>query len=149
VLGAGGGARAVAVGLLDAGVPEVRLCNRSQGRAEQLAAEVGGAIVVVPWEERAAALAGAGLLVNATSLGMAGQPALALPLDDLAADAVVCDLVYSPLETELLAGARAKGCTPVDGLGMLLHQGRACFKAWFGPDPAVTPALRAFVMEGA
>jgi len=147
VLGAGGGARAVVVGLLDAGVPELRLCNRNPARAEQLAAELGGPITVVPWDARAAALGGAGLLVNTTSLGMEGQPPLDLPLDDLAAAAVVCDLVYSPLETELLAAARARGCTPVDGLGMLLHQGRACFKAWFGPDPAVTPGLRAFVMD--
>jgi shikimate dehydrogenase len=147
VLGAGGGARAVVVGLLDAGVPELRLCNRNRARAEQLAADLGGAVTVVPWEERAAALSGAGLLVNTTSLGMEGQPALDIPLDDLAAAAVVCDIVYSPLETALLAAARARGCTPVDGLGMLLHQGRACFKTWYGPDPAVTPALRAFVLD--
>ncbi|MGD1880410.1 MAG: shikimate dehydrogenase [Kiloniellaceae bacterium] len=146
-LGAGGGARAVAAGLLDAGVPEVRLTNRSRERAEQLAQEIGGPITVVPWNERAAALDGAGLLVNSTSLGMTGQPALDLSLDALAVGAVVCDLVYSPLETALLAAARAKGCIGVDGLGMLLHQARPCFTAWFGPDPQVTPALRAFVQD--
>ncbi len=146
LLGAGGAARAVAVGLLDAGVSELRLCNRSRARAERLADELGGAIDVVPWEDRAAALAGAGLVVNSTSLGMTGQPPLDLPLDDLAAEATVCDLVYSPLETPLLAAARARGCTGVDGLGMLLHQARPCFAAWFGPDPQVTEALRRFVL---
>lgn len=146
LLGAGGGARAVAVGLLDAGVPELRLVNRSRERAAQLAADIGGPITVVAWEERAAALAGAGLLVNSTSLGMSGQPPLDLPLDDLPAESVVCDLVYSPLETDLLKAARARGAVGVDGLGMLLHQGRRCFAAWFGPDPQVTEALRRFVL---
>jgi len=146
LLGAGGGARAVAVGLLDAGVPELRLVNRNRARAEQLAADIGGPITVLAWEERAAALAGAGLLVNSTSLGMSGQPPLELPLDDLPDDAVVADLVYSPLETALLAAARARGCVGVDGLGMLLHQGRPCFAAWFGPHPQVTEELRTFVL---
>lgn len=145
LLGAGGGARAVVVGLLDAGVPQVRLCNRSPERARALAADIGGAIEVVPWEQRDAALAGAGLLVNSTSLGMDGQPPLEMALDHLDPAAVVCDLVYNPLDTALLAAARDKGCTAVDGLGMLLHQARACFAAWFGPDPAVTPALRRFM----
>jgi len=148
LLGAGGGARAVAVGLLDAGVPEIRLCNRSHERAAQLAADIGGAITVLPWEDRAAALEGAGLLVNSTSLGMDGQPPLDMALDHLVAAAVVCDLVYSPLETALLAAARAKGAIGVDGLGMLLHQGRACFAAWFGTRPEVTAELRAYVMGG-
>ena len=146
LLGAGGGARAVAVGLLDAGVPALRLANRNRARAEQLAGALGGPIQVVAWEERGAALAGAGLLVNSTSLGMAGQPPLALDLDDLPGDAVVADLVYSPLETDLLAAARARGCVGVDGLGMLLHQARPCFAAWFGPDPQVTAELRRFVL---
>ncbi|MPZ11594.1 MAG: shikimate dehydrogenase [Kiloniellaceae bacterium] len=146
LLGAGGGARAVAVGLLDAGVPELRLVNRNRARAEQLAADIGGPITVLAWEERAAALAGAGLLVNSTSLGMSGQPPLELPLDDLPDGAVVADLVYSPLETALLAAARARGCVGVDGLGMLLHQGRPCFAAWFGPHPQVTEELRTFVL---
>jgi shikimate dehydrogenase len=146
LLGAGGGARAVAVGLIDAGVPELRLANRNRARAEQLAAELGGVVTVLAWEERAAALAGAGLVVNSTSLGMSGQPPLDLALDDLPGDAVVADLVYSPLETALLAAARARGCVGVDGLGMLLHQARPCFAAWFGPDPQVTENLRAFVL---
>lgn len=146
LLGAGGGARAVAAALLEAGVPELRLSNRNRARAEQLAEELGGPVQVVAWEEREAALAGAGLVVNSTSLGMAGQPPLALDLAELPGDAVVADLVYSPLETELLAAARIRGCVAVDGLGMLLHQARPCFTAWFGPDPQVTPALRRFVM---
>ncbi|MEO3427837.1 shikimate dehydrogenase [Pelagibius sp. CAU 1746] len=148
LLGAGGGARAVAVGLLDAGLPELRLCNRNRARAERLAEDLGSSARVVPWEDRGAALAGAGLLVNSTSLGMSGQPALELSLDGLDSAAVVSDLVYSPLETPLLAAARAKGCTAVDGLGMLLHQGRPCFAAWFGPDPRVTPELRSYVLGG-
>ena len=146
LLGAGGGARAVAVGLLDAGVPALRICNRSQARAESLAADIGGVIEVVPWEDRSETLSGAGLLVNSTSLGMDGQPPLNISLDTLDPGAVVCDLVYNPLETPLLAAAKAKGCTVVDGLGMLLHQARACFAAWYGPDPAVTPALRRAMM---
>lgn len=150
LLGAGGAARAVAVALLDAGVPELRLCNRNRQRAEQLAADLAGSsgspVRVVDWEERSAALAGAGLLVNSTSLGMSGQPALDIALDELDPGAAVSDLVYSPLETALLAAARARGCTAVDGLGMLLHQGRPCFAAWFGADPAVTPDLRAYVL---
>ncbi len=148
VLGAGGGARAVAAGLLDAGVPELRLVNRNRDRAERLAAEIGGPINVLAWEERSAALAGAALLVNSTSLGMSGQPPLDISLSDLDPGAVVSDLVYSPLETDLLGAARAKGCTGIDGLGMLLHQGRPCFAAWFGPDPQVTPELRAYVLGG-
>lgn len=146
LLGAGGGARAAAVGLLDAGVPELRLVNRNRQRAEQLAADLDGPIRVLAWEERAAALPDAGLLVNSTSLGMTGQPPLELALDDLPRTAVVADLVYSPLETALLAAARARGCVGVDGLGMLLHQARPCFAAWFGPLPAVNEDLRAFVL---
>ena len=148
LLGAGGGARAVAVALLGAGVTELRLANRNRNRAEALAAAIGGTVTVVDWEARAEALTGAGLLVNSTSLGMSGQPPLTLALDALPREAVVADLVYSPLETPLLAAARARGCVGVDGLGMLLHQARPSFAAWFGPDPQVTPALRAFVLGG-
>ncbi|MCW0233089.1 MAG: shikimate dehydrogenase [Ferrovibrio sp.] len=146
VLGAGGAARAIIVALLDAGVSELRLVNRSFDKAESLAAEFGPAITALDWEERAAALGGAGLLVNTTSLGMTGQPALDLPLDDLPRAALVSDIVYTPLETDLLARARARGNPAVDGLGMLLHQGRPGFQAWFGVAPAVTPQLRAAVL---
>jgi shikimate dehydrogenase len=146
LLGAGGAARAIIVALLDAGVPEIRLLNRSRDKADALAAEFGPRIIPADWDERAGALGGASLLVNTTSLGMAGQPALDLALDDLPADALVNDIVYSPLETDLLARARARGNPVVDGLGMLLHQGRPGFEAWFGVAPAVTPELRAAVL---
>lgn len=147
LLGAGGAGRAVAVALLDAGLPELRISNRSPERAEQLAAELGDRVTPVPWAERALALDGLGLLVNSTSLGMSGQPPLELPLDALPSGAVVTDLVYTPLETALLAAARARGCPVVDGLGMLLHQARPGFEAWFGRAPAVTPALRDAVLK--
>lgn len=146
LLGAGGAARAILVALLDAGAPELRLLNRSRDKAEALAAEFGPAITVVDWDERAEALAGAGLLVNTTSLGMGGQPALELALDDLPVTALVNDIVYAPLQTDLLARASARGNPVVDGLGMLLHQARPGFEAWFGVAPAVTPALRAAVL---
>lgn len=146
MLGAGGAARAVVVALLDAGAPEIRVVNRSRERAEALAAEFGPRLLPVGWDERAAALGGAGLLVNTTSLGMAGQPALDLALDDLPATALVNDIVYAPLVTGLLARAAARGNPVVDGLGMLLHQGRPGFEAWFGVSPAVTADLRAAVL---
>jgi shikimate dehydrogenase len=148
VLGAGGAARAIVVALLDAGVPELRLINRTTRRAEEVAAAVGGAIRVLPWEARTDALKNAALLVNSTSLGMAGQQPLDLDLRNLPPSAVVCDIVYVPLVTELLQAAQARGNPIVDGIGMLLHQARPGFKAWFGPDPQVTPELRAFVLEG-
>ncbi len=148
VLGAGGAARAVVVALLDAGVPELRLLNRSRARAERLAeAMADDRIRVADWADRHTYLGGAALLVNTTSLGMEGQPLLDLVLDDLPATAVVNDIVYSPLETPLLAAAARRGNPVVDGLGMLLHQARPGFAAWFGVDPEVTPALRHHVLE--
>jgi shikimate dehydrogenase len=143
VLGAGGAARAVVAALLAEGVPELRLVNRHRDRAEQLAAAHDSRVRVLDWEQRAAALADVTLLVNTTSLGMAGMASLDLPLDDLPADAVVNDIVYTPLETPLLAAARRRGNPVADGLGMLLHQGRPGFAAWFGIRPEVTPELRA------
>lgn len=148
VLGGGGAARAVVAALIDAGAPQVRIVNRTRPRAEALAASLGGAISVHGWKQRHAALAGAGLLVNTTSLGMAGQPPLDLDLGGLPRDAVVSDLVYAPLMTPLLEAARARGNPLVDGLGMLLHQARPGFEAWFGSRPEVTDALRAFVLSG-
>lgn len=152
VLGAGGAARAIAAALLSAGVGEVRLLNRTRGRAEQVADDfasiAAGRIMVVPWEERGDALAGAALLVNTTTLGMAGNPGLLLPLNELPLSAAVMDIVYKPLETDLLAAARARGNPAVDGLGMLLHQARPGFTAWFGADPQVTDDLRRFVLDG-
>lgn len=138
VLGAGGAARAVAAALLDAGCPRVTLVNRSPARAEALAAALGGPVEVAA----APPLAGAALLVNATSLGMAGQPPLEIDLSPLPAGATVADIVYVPLETPLLRAARVRGLRAVDGLGMLLHQARPGFHAWFGVDPAVDDALR-------
>jgi shikimate dehydrogenase len=146
VLGAGGAARAVAVALLDAGAPELRLANRTAARAEALAQALGDRVTALPWPRRAEALEGLALLVNATSLGMAGQPALDLDLAPLPADALVSDIVYAPLETPLIARARARGNPAVDGLGMLLHQARPGFEAWYGVAPQVTAELRAFVL---
>ena len=148
VLGAGGAARAVIVALLDSGCRELRLCNRTAGRAEVLRDTFGSSVRVVPWEERESALADLGLLVNTTSLGMKGQPPLSLDLGGLPAAAVVNDLVYAPLETPLLAAARRQGNPAVDGLGMLLHQARPGFEAWFGVRPEVDTALRDFVLAG-
>lgn len=148
MLGAGGAARAVAVALLDGGAPEIRIVNRNRERAAKLATELGDRrLVVEPWDRRSDVLADAALLVNTTSLGMTGQPPLEIDLARLPLTAVVNDIVYVPLETPLLAAARARGNPVVDGLGMLLHQARPGFAAWFGVKPEVTPALRAHVLE--
>lgn len=151
VLGAGGASRAVVVALADAGVPEVRLVNRTRERAEALAAALGplvdGALSVYGWDRREAALAEAGLVVNTTTLGMAGQPPLDLDLGALPVEAVVTDIVYTPLLTPLLQAARTRGNPLVDGLGMLLHQARPGFEAWYGVRPEVTPGLRDFVLS--
>jgi shikimate dehydrogenase len=148
LLGAGGGARGVSGALLEAGVPTLRVTNRSPERAVALASELGGAVEAVPWGERSEAMPGAALLVNCTSLGMAGQPALDLELDLLPLSAVVADLVYVPLETPLLAAARARGHTVVDGLGMLLHQAVPGFSHWGGMVPTVDAELRRVVLAG-
>jgi shikimate dehydrogenase len=142
IIGAGGAARAVVAGLLDAGVAEIRLFNRSEERAAALAEIFGPRVSAYRWRDRAAGLDGAGLLVNTTSLGMIGQPPLELALDALPTGAVVADIVYAPLETELLAASRARGCVAVDGLGMLTHQARPAFRDWFGVMPEATPELR-------
>jgi shikimate dehydrogenase len=147
ILGAGGAARAIAVALLEAGAPEIRVVNRTVERAERLSREIGGPFRIYGWGDRTSALIDAALLVNTTTLGMSGQPVLELGLDRLPTTAVVNDIVYSPLETVLLAAAKARGNPVVDGLGMLLHQARPAFAAWFGVEPAVTPELRRFVLE--
>jgi len=146
VLGAGGAARAICVALLDAGATEIRLINRTRARAESLASQIGPIIRVYDWENRSKAEENASLLVNTTSLGMTGQPPLDIGLDALPTSAIVNDIVYAPLETPLLAQARERGNVVVDGLGMLLHQARPGFESWFGVAPAVTPALRQFVL---
>ena len=146
VLGAGGAARAVVASLVDAGAPELRLINRTQSAAVALGLAFtpadGRQIAIERWDERAAMLDGATLLVNTTSLGMKGQPPLDLGLDRLPRTAVVDDIVYVPLETPLLAAARARGNRCIDGLGMLLHQGRMGFEAWFGTKVEVSLAQR-------
>ena len=149
VIGAGGAARAVCVALQDAGVPEIRVANRTPERAIRLARDFGAPLRAISWENRAAALDGAALLVNATTLGMTGQPPLDLSLDALPRQAAVTDIVYAPLATGLLRAAADRGNPVVDGLGMLLHQGRPGFAAWFGRDPEVTPELRAHVLGAA
>jgi shikimate dehydrogenase len=148
IIGAGGAARAIAVALQDEDVPEIRIVNRTASRARELAASLGGAVTAIAWEERSAALGDAALLVNSTTQGMVGQAALDLALDDLPVTAVVNDIIYAPMETPLLAAASRRGNPVVDGLGMLLHQGRPAFAAWFGTEPGVTQALRDHVLAG-
>jgi shikimate dehydrogenase len=145
VLGAGGSSRAVVFGLRERGIKRVHLANRSPDRARALADRFGETVQPIPWDEITAVLPGAGLLVNTTSLGMRGQPALALDIGLLPPHAIVADLVYVPLETALLKAARARGLKTADGLGMLLHQAVRGFELWFGRRPEVTPELRALV----
>ncbi|NEW98375.1 MULTISPECIES: shikimate dehydrogenase [Rhodopseudomonas] len=145
VLGAGGSSRAVVFGLLERGVQRIALANRSIERAQALRDLFGDRVVPIAWSDIPAALPGAGLLVNTTSLGMKGQPPLQIDLSALPADAVVADLVYVPLETDLLAAAKARGLRTADGLGMLLHQAVRGFDLWFGARPHVTAELRALV----
>lgn len=146
VLGAGGACRAVIVALLDAGCPEIRLSNRTKDRAEALAKQFGPKVKVVDWGQQEALFSQATLAVNTTSLGMEGQPPFSFALNGLPNTALATDLIYTPLLTPFLQAAKAKGCTTVDGLGMLLHQAVPGFERWFGARPEVTPALRDIVM---
>ena len=146
ILGAGGAARAIVAGLQDTGAPEIRIANRTPDRSAAIRDEFGKPVRPVLWDHRADVLEDAALLVNTTSLGMEGQPALDIDLSKLPVDAVVYDIVYVPLETPLLAAARARGNPAVDGLGMLLHQARPGFREWFGADPVVDQALRDHVL---
>lgn len=148
VLGAGGAARAVVTALAEQGVREIRLSNRTRPRAEALRAEFGPKIVVYDWVQAGNMIDGAATVVNTTSLGMVGKSEFRVPLDGLSRDAVVTDLVYTPLETTLLKEARARGCVTVDGLGMLLHQAAPGFERWFGVRPEVDEAARAMVLGG-
>ena len=147
LIGAGGAARAVCVTLQEAGSSEIRIINRTAERAGRLACEFGSPIITVPWAERTTALEGVSLLVNATTLGMHGQPSLDLDLDLLPRSAVVTDIVYTPLKTALLHDAETRGNRIVDGLSMLLHQARPGLAAYFDCEPEVTTALREHVMN--
>lgn len=142
VLGAGGAARAVVASLLDAGVPEILISNRTRVRADKLRADFGTRLKVVEWVQAGNILENGATVVNTTSLGMAGKPELRVPLDGLSKDAVVTDLVYNPMKTNLLVEAEQQGCTIVDGLGMLLHQAVPGFERWFGVRPDVDDATR-------
>src|SRR6476659_825239 len=144
VLGAGGGARAVVFALLQREVGRVYVINRTRDRAQALKKKFGGRVHLAGWNETTGLLGGAGILVNTTTLGMVGQPSLEINLR-CPASLVVADLVYAPLETGLLASARARGLRTADGLGMLLHQAVRGFQLWFGVRPEVTPELRAMV----
>jgi len=154
VLGAGGAARAIVVALMEAGAPEIRVCNRTHVRANDLVSDLArpghaeAVLNAVLWEERDDALAGAALLVNTTSLGMVGKEPLDIRLDALPEFACVNDIVYAPLETRLLRAAYHRGNPTVDGIGMLLHQARPGFEAWFGQVPEVDNVLRLHVLAG-
>lgn len=151
VLGSGGAARAILVALMDMGCGEIRIVNRSQHKAEELKGEMKeqedhNGLHVYGWDEIDRALSGASFVVNTTSLGMTGQPPLEIDLSRLPYDACVNDIVYSPLMTGILKQAQQKGLKIVDGLGMLLHQARPGFAAWFGKDPEVSDDLRHYVL---
>ena len=147
VFGAGGAARAVVAALIEVGVPEIRVATRTRPRADALRADFGAKIVVCDWVQAGNMLEGAATVVNTTSLGMVGKPDFRVPLDALEPSAVVNDLVYVPLKTHLLIEAEAKGCTIVDGLGMLLHQAAPGFERWFGPRPEVDDETRQAVLS--
>lgn len=147
VLGAGGAARAVVASLLDAGVPEILISNRTRIRAEKLVDDFGHRLQVIDWIQAGNVLEEAVLTVNTTSLGMIGKPELRVPLDGLRKGTIATDLVYAPLQTNFLREAAAQGCTTVDGLGMLLHQAVPAFERWFGQRPVVDSATRAAVLR--
>jgi shikimate dehydrogenase len=142
VLGAGGAARAVIAALIEAGVPEIRIANRTHARADALRSDFGAKLRVFDWTAVSAVIGGATTVVNTTSLGMSGKPDLAVPADSFSPGSLVTDLVYTPLMTRFLLDARAAGCTTVDGLGMLLHQAVPGFERWFGIRPEVDEESR-------
>ncbi len=146
VIGAGGAARAVIASLIEVGVTDLRLTNRTRARAEALRSEFGPKVTVYDWVQAGNMLEEAATVVNTTSLGMVGKPDFRIPLDGLSKQAVVTDLVYTPLRTHLLIVADDLGCRTVDGLGMLLHQAAPAFERWFGVRPEVTDSLRRAVL---
>ena len=148
VFGAGGAARAVIAALIEVGVPEVRLANRTRPRAEAIRSDFGAKVVVSEWVQAANMLDGATTVVNTTSLGMTGKPDFRVPLDGLSPSATVTDIVYTPLMTQFLIEAQEVGCTVVDGLGMLLHQAAPGFERWFGTRPDVDEDTRRAVLGG-
>lgn len=147
VLGAGGAARAVVAALLDAGVPEILIANRTRVRAEALQKDFGTRLKVVEWVQAGNMLEEAATVVNTTSLGMMGMPSLRVPLDGLQRGTTVTDLVYAPLQTRFLQTAEEMGCVTVDGLGMLIHQAVPGFERWFGTRPEVDAAARAAILR--
>ncbi|MDP5334611.1 MAG: shikimate dehydrogenase [Paracoccaceae bacterium] len=147
ILGAGGAARAVVASLIDVGVPEILISNRTRIRAEALQHDFGKRLRVVDWVQAGNMLEEAATVVNTTSLGMLGKPELRVPLDGLQKGALVTDLVYAPLQTRLLRVAQEMGCVTVDGLGMLLHQAVPGFERWFGHRPTVDASIRAAVLK--
>ncbi|MDG1787103.1 MAG: shikimate dehydrogenase, partial [Paracoccaceae bacterium] len=147
VLGSGGAARAVIAALLEAGVREILLTNRTRARAENLKDIFGPKVKIIDWIDAGNAIDDAALLVNTTSLGMQGKPELRVPLDGLKRDTVVTDLVYAPLKTGLLSVAEEMGCLTVDGLGMLIHQAAPGFQHWFGAHPPIDDATRAVLLK--
>lgn len=147
VFGAGGAARAVVSALLDAGVPEVRVANRTRTRAEIIRRDFGARVTVIDWNQGGHVLEDAATVVNTTALGMVGKAEFRLPLDSLNPRALVTDIVYTPLDTPFLQAGRAAGCTVVDGLGMLLHQAVPGFERWFGTRPVVDEETRMAVLS--
>ncbi|MDP2740246.1 MAG: shikimate dehydrogenase [Pseudorhodobacter sp.] len=147
VFGAGGAARAVVAALIEVGVPEIRLANRTRARAEALHTDFGAKVVVHDWVQAGNMLEGVATVVNTTALGMVGKPDFRVPLDALSPQALVTDTVYTPLKTALLIEAEERGCTVVDGLGMLLHQAAPGFERWFGHRPEVDEATRQAVLR--
>lgn len=147
VLGAGGASRAIIAALIEIGVPEIRIANRTRPRAESLRSDFGAKVVVHDWVQAGAMMEDCATVVNTTSLGMTGKPDLQVPLDHLSPGALVTDLVYTPLQTGFLKEAAGRGCTTVDGLGMLLHQAAPGFERWFGQRPEVDEATRQAVLS--
>lgn len=146
VLGAGGACRAVIASLIEAGVNDIILTNRTRDRAEQLRSDFGQKVRVVDWVKAPNVLEEGKLIVNTTSLGMTGKSKLRIPLDGIPKEAVVTDLIYTPLQTDLLGYAQSIGCKTVDGLGMLIHQAVPGFERWFGVRPDITDQTRAMIL---
>lgn len=146
IFGAGGASRAIIYALIQAGAPEIHLINRTKSRAETLAEVFGPIVTVIDWSNQTAALTNAGLIVNTTSLGMTGQPPLEIDFAKAPVGALATDIVYTPLDTPFLKGAAKAGFATVDGLGMLIHQGRPGFKAWFGKAPTADDTLRRLLL---